>query len=93
MPIYEFRCEECGAEFEELVKADGVAAVCPSCGSERARRIFSAQAAPFGLVKTRGDARKQERRNAQLRKATKDSFKAARRRAREGRGSSSGGES
>jgi putative FmdB family regulatory protein len=91
MPLYEFRCEHCGAGFEELVTAGTAAATCPSCGSEGARRTFSAQAAPFGLVKTRGEARTQERRNAKLREATKANFKAARRRAREGRSSSPGG--
>jgi putative FmdB family regulatory protein len=93
MPIYEFRCEECGAEFEELVKAGSNATACPSCGSKRVKRTFSAQAAPFGLVKTPGEARKQERRNAQLRQATKSRFKQARQRAREQRRSGSGGTS
>jgi putative FmdB family regulatory protein len=93
MPIYEFRCEECGVEFEELVKAQGKATVCPSCGSNRVKRTFSAQAAPFGLVKTPGAARKQERRNAQLREATKSRFKEARQRAREQRRSGLGGTS
>jgi len=45
MPIYEFECEECGARFEELVVA-GRAAACPSCGSERARRLYSTVAPP-----------------------------------------------
>lgn len=45
MPIYEFECEECGDRFEELVAAGRVAA-CPGCGSERARRLYSAVSPP-----------------------------------------------
>jgi putative FmdB family regulatory protein len=82
MPIYEFRCEQCGAEFEELTEA-GAEAKCPVCGSDRTRRLYSAQAAPFSLVTTRGEARKQEARNAKLRERTKARFKQSRQRARE----------
>jgi putative FmdB family regulatory protein len=82
MPIYEFRCEQCGAEFEELTEA-GAEARCPVCGSERAMRVYSAQAAPFSLVKTRGEARKQETRNAKLRERTMARFKESRQRSRE----------
>jgi putative FmdB family regulatory protein len=91
MPIYEFRCEHCGAELKELVTAGTTAATCPSCGPDGAKRTFSAQAAPLSLVKTRGEARRQERRKAKLRETTKASFKSARRRAREGRSSGPGG--
>ncbi|HEX6781755.1 MAG TPA: zinc ribbon domain-containing protein [Solirubrobacterales bacterium] len=45
MPIYEFECEACGSRFEELVTADATAA-CPSCGSERTRRLLSTVAPP-----------------------------------------------
>jgi putative FmdB family regulatory protein len=82
MPIYEFRCEECGTEFEELVKTGSTPAACPSCGSERVRRVYSAQFAPFSFSKTPGAARKQERRNAKLRETTKGRFRHARQRAR-----------
>jgi putative FmdB family regulatory protein len=82
MPIYEFRCEECGAEFEQLTEA-GALVSCPECGSERTKRIYSPQAAPFSLVKTPGAARKQEGRNAKLRERTKARFKESRQRARE----------
>jgi putative FmdB family regulatory protein len=35
MPLYEFACKECGAEFEKLVsRAAAISDVsCPSCGS------------------------------------------------------------
>jgi putative FmdB family regulatory protein len=42
MPIYEYRCEECGERFEELVSASAPSAPpCPSCGAEAANRLYS----------------------------------------------------
>jgi len=37
MPIYEYRCEDCDAEFEKRVARAGQAAgvTCPSCGRPR----------------------------------------------------------
>lgn len=32
MPIYEYRCPECGAEFEKMQKISEGAPPCPSCG-------------------------------------------------------------
>jgi putative FmdB family regulatory protein len=43
MPIYEYRCEECGVQFEELWKTVSKAkdvAPCPECGTE-APKIMS----------------------------------------------------
>ena len=88
MPIYEFRCETCGARFEALVPVGTGSVECRECGAERTVRMFSAPGAPLHLVKTRGDARKQEGRNAQLQADARARFKEARRKAREtgGRG-------
>ena len=56
MPIYEYGCPKCGAEFEKLVDARTVVA-CPSCESPkvtkrlslfRARTAVSAGSAPSG---------------------------------------------
>jgi putative FmdB family regulatory protein len=85
VPIYEFRCGACGERFEALVDAGTESAECRVCGADGAPRVFSAQAAPFGLVKPRGEARRQEQRNAKLRERTKADFKARRKRAREGK--------
>ena len=43
MPIYEFVCEKCSAEFEQLFKSslDNEAVQCPECGSENTRKKFS----------------------------------------------------
>jgi putative FmdB family regulatory protein len=80
MPIYEFRCLACGARFEELMSADAGAAACPECASETTERVLSAQAPPMSLVRSPGDARKQERRNARLHDRAKADFKQRRRR-------------
>ena len=43
MPIYEYRCQGCGAEFEELTSSTREAAVrCRSCASRRVERLLSA---------------------------------------------------
>ena|SRR5436190_17997653 len=98
MPIYEFRCPACGSRFEELVGLGARAERCPRCGAEAPERVFSAHAAPLGLVRTPRELRRQERQNAKLREATKAEFKEGRRRAREqkarapGRGGAPGGD-
>lgn len=85
MPIYEFECEECGARFEQLLEADAAPPACSACGSDRTRRRYSPQAAGFRLVKSRGEARRQEGRNADLTRRTKARFKEKRRAQREAR--------
>ena len=85
MPIYEFRCEDCGTRFEGLFPAGTESATCVSCGSQRTERVFSAPGAPLHLVKSPGEARKQERANAKLQADTRARFKEARRKARQSR--------
>ncbi len=43
MPIFEYRCTECGLHFEKLVRTaeDGDSLSCPSCGSQQLRKEFS----------------------------------------------------
>ena len=81
--MYEFLCAACGERFEELVAAGTESATCLACGTEGPKRVLSAQATPFRLVKGRGDTRKQERKNAELGRRTKAKFKERRRRTRE----------
>jgi putative FmdB family regulatory protein len=90
MPIYEFRCDACGERFERLVAADTAAVECPRCGAERSERVYSAQAGPFNLVKTPGEARRQERRNAELNRRAKADFSRMRRGAEQARRRSGG---
>ncbi len=43
MPIYEYRCERCGEEFELFVRsaAQENAPTCPKCGSRKVRKAIS----------------------------------------------------
>ncbi len=67
MPIYEFECEDCGARFEELVRA-GAEAACRECGSAQTRRLYSAVAPPGRQPRGAGvrsdEARRRERESA-----------------------------
>ncbi|HFC97058.1 MAG TPA: zinc ribbon domain-containing protein [Thermosulfurimonas dismutans] len=50
MPIYEFRCDDCGERFEKLCLSsrDEQETRCPRCGSPRVRREFSTFACSLG---------------------------------------------
>jgi putative FmdB family regulatory protein len=42
MPIYEYKCSDCGAEFEELVSLHAEKnPPCTSCGSEKVEKKLS----------------------------------------------------
>lgn len=45
MPIYDYRCEECGYRFDRFFRTmeeEGrTETTCPSCGSSRLRRLIS----------------------------------------------------
>jgi putative FmdB family regulatory protein len=47
MPIYEYRCEDCGSKFEKLVRRsqDVEELQCPSCGQSRLKQELSVFAA------------------------------------------------
>ncbi len=46
MPIYEYRCEDCGHDFETLVRSAHDVPHCPSCGEvEHLTKQFSVPAA------------------------------------------------
>ena len=42
MPIYDFKCQECGRISEVLLRTADKAVKCPSCGSENMERLVSA---------------------------------------------------
>ncbi len=47
MPIYRYCCEQCGAEFRELVaRGDGAEVRCGTCGSRNVTRMLPR----FGVV-------------------------------------------
>jgi putative FmdB family regulatory protein len=46
MPIFEYKCEDCGSKFEKLVRRPGAEKVlCPSCGQSHLEQQYSAFAA------------------------------------------------
>jgi putative FmdB family regulatory protein len=62
MPIYEYRCRDCEAEFELLLLA-GTEAVCPECSGSELERLLSTPAVKS--ESTRGKAmRAAKRRDA-----------------------------
>ena len=40
MPIYEYRCPDCSAEYEELVFGSDTP-LCPHCGGKKSERLMS----------------------------------------------------
>ena len=41
MPIFEFCCDKCGREFEELVMSSSEKISCPECKSEDVKKLMS----------------------------------------------------
>ena len=41
MPIYEYRCNDCGKEFEELILGNEENISCPECKSSKVTRLLS----------------------------------------------------
>ncbi len=58
MPIYEYRCDDCGAEFEKRVAraADSDGVRCPACGQKRLTTRLSTFAAVTGGSASRDTA-------------------------------------
>ncbi|MSV30109.1 MAG: zinc ribbon domain-containing protein [Bryobacterales bacterium] len=57
MPIFEYRCEDCGTKFEKLMRRAGEAAPgCPSCGGEHADQQFSTFSARANGAPVRAEA-------------------------------------
>jgi len=52
MPIYEYRCENCGTRFEKLVRSTtgSIEIACPECGSADCKKALSM----FGSRVSRG---------------------------------------
>ncbi len=48
MPLFEFRCADCGTEFEKLLRKAGLTSdiMCPVCQSRRVEEQLSAFASP-----------------------------------------------
>jgi len=50
MPIFEYRCEDCGGEFEDLVPhaERDEPQECPCCGGKKSKRLMSRFATTAG---------------------------------------------
>jgi putative FmdB family regulatory protein len=48
MPIYEYRCEDCGTKFEKLIRRTSDQPECPSCGQQHLAQEHSTFAAHAG---------------------------------------------
>jgi putative FmdB family regulatory protein len=70
MPIYDFKCRQCGNEFEQVVK-EGQRPSCPSCGADDVERFFPFSAG-VSTTRTRERARAVARARAQAVKKEKD---------------------
>lgn len=51
MPMFEYRCRQCKAVFEELIRnaEDETGLVCPACGASEPERRLSACAVRMGV--------------------------------------------
>ncbi|MBU1003750.1 MAG: zinc ribbon domain-containing protein [Proteobacteria bacterium] len=41
MPIFEYKCDKCGKEFEEIVFGTAAEVKCPACGSDKTGKLMS----------------------------------------------------
>lgn len=41
MPIFEYRCRECGAKFEKIVSGTATEVTCRNCASRRVDKLLS----------------------------------------------------
>ena len=48
MPIFEYRCDDCGTKFEKLVRRSSDEIACPSCGENHLKQELSTFAAHGG---------------------------------------------
>jgi putative FmdB family regulatory protein len=67
VPIFEYRCGDCGHEFELLVLKTSGAARCPDCGSANVDKLLSLPAVSSDQTKKRA-SKAQRARNAATRR-------------------------
>ena len=60
MPVYEYRCPACGAQFSDLARVGAPDIKCPECGHADARRLVS------GFQRGRGEDERLEQAAAAL---------------------------
>ena len=52
MPIYEYHCNDCNADFEKLVFGSSLEVACEKCGSTKTEKLLSR----FGMGRSSSDA-------------------------------------
>jgi len=67
MPIFEYRCADCGNEFEELVLKASKPPRCPACGKGDLEKLLSLPAVRSDQTKKRA-SRSQRARNKSIRR-------------------------
>jgi putative FmdB family regulatory protein len=55
MPIYEYRCKECGKQIEVLIRSEKEAPSCPNCSSTQMERLISAPQVRMGSSSPSGE--------------------------------------
>jgi putative FmdB family regulatory protein len=55
MPLFEYRCRECGTEFEEIVSTDSIPR-CPCCETTDLEKLHSAFAVGRGGASARSSS-------------------------------------
>jgi len=50
MPLYDYRCDACGSEFEVRHGFDEYAQACPVCGETRVRRLITTAPSVMGGI-------------------------------------------
>jgi putative FmdB family regulatory protein len=84
VPLYDFTCEACGRQFEELTAA-GATPACPACGSTQVVRRWSPLGAAGSGLETKGTAaRESNARRTEREAQRKERFVAERKRKRAG---------
>jgi putative FmdB family regulatory protein len=69
VPIYDFKCQDCGQRFEALVRGASKVA-CPGCKSERLEQLISAFAMSSDSTR-KGNIAKQHKHNEKARRDAK----------------------
>jgi len=74
MPLYTYRCENCGVQFDRHQSfEDGPITVCPECGEEALRKLFL----PVGIVFRGSGFYATDHRSASGQTSTKDKAETA----------------
>ena len=81
MPLYDFACDACGAEFEAVAPA-GETAPCAACGSASTQRLWRPIAPPLKFGLRGAAARESNARRAERENTKKEQFIAERRKKR-----------